>query len=938
MAANESNSMICVHLMLVALGIVFLLLPQSEGTAEDVASNKNLRKCNLKNSSHGLIADCNNLGLRAVPQHLPIEVNTLALSSNNLTTLHDESFKHLPNLVTLAAYDNPLSVIENKALWPLTMLRLVILHHCNLQTMSPLLFVKNTLLTKLELGYNQLDTLPCESLAAIPRLSKIELVHNKIKSLNFKGCSRWSHLTDVNLRKNEVQEVHQSDFLPLQNTTVGNFSLFGNKIHNLSTKVFSHLTSSIDNFILQGNPLKPFDIRPFLGMTYINKLSISTCKIDQLLPPDNASDYHTPYPSILTLDVSKNSITNVPPGSFWGFIWLKMLILSDNKISSLSNESFYQMTSLIELNISSNKLVSLPPESFACVPNLTTLDVSKNLLQNLSPQSFDGMLLIRSIFLYVNRITDLNSGRRFWTIGTLRVLDISYNDIAFISHGTFTGLTSLQVLDVSNNQVNSFSKYAFTDLILLRKLHLSKERAVFLKDTFKQLRTLHYLDLSYTQIKVSQTSIEQFYNMTCLRNLHLEMAQLKDTDLYNGINNRSLFSGLFSLKKLLLNGNYLVSLDKRVFHNLSNVYYLDMSKSRIQVLRSGVFSPLTSLRFLYLRENKLVEMAGDIFHGLYQLRVVYIPNNMLSGLEPTTFAQAPRLTVLSVSGNQISTVERGTVLPANTSLRLNISRNPFTCTCSLTWFRQWLQSADIDLQHPDKTLCSKTSLQGLVNQPIMAFHPEDHCGADIVLITILTLTGVVIVMISMLAYNKRWWLNHKLFLLKLAVIGYEEMAEDFNADNYRHHLNLMFDEAEQEWVDRVMRPALEERMPHLQNTIFGDEDLHLGMYYIPALYDAIDNSFKTVLLLSNQSVNDAWTMTKLRMALEHLNDSGLDKVILIFVKDIEDGNMPYLVRLFLSRNKPYMLWTDDEDGQELFWAQFGKSMRANKAINNAIPL
>eukprot|EP00057_Strongylocentrotus_purpuratus_P022347 XP_011676821.1 PREDICTED: toll-like receptor 2 type-2 [Strongylocentrotus purpuratus] len=484
MAANESNSMICVHLMLVALGIVFLLLPQSEGTAEDVASNKNLRKCNLKNSSHGLIADCNNLGLRAVPQHLPIEVNTLALSSNNLTTLHDESFKHLPNLVTLAAYDNPLSVIENKALWPLTML----------------------------------------------------------------------------------------------------------------------------------------------------------------------------------------------------------------------------------------------------------------------------------------------------------------------------------------------------------------------------------------------------------------------------------------------------------------------SKSRIQVLRSGVFSPLTSLRFLYLRENKLVEMAGDIFHGLYQLRVVYIPNNMLSGLEPTTFAQAPRLTVLSVSGNQISTVERGTVLPANTSLRLNISRNPFTCTCSLTWFRQWLQSADIDLQHPDKTLCSKTSLQGLVNQPIMAFHPEDHCGADIVLITILTLTGVVIVMISMLAYNKRWWLNHKLFLLKLAVIGYEEMAEDFNADNYRHHLNLMFDEAEQEWVDRVMRPALEERMPHLQNTIFGDEDLHLGMYYIPALYDAIDNSFKTVLLLSNQSVNDAWTMTKLRMALEHLNDSGLDKVILIFVKDIEDGNMPYLVRLFLSRNKPYMLWTDDEDGQELFWAQFGKSMRANKAINNAIPL
>ena len=100
-------------------------------------------------------------------------------------------------LLHLLHLANPLSVIESKALWPLTMLRSVILSHCNLQTISPLLFVKNTLLTKLELGFNQLDSIPCESLAALPRLSGIDLIRNKIKSLNFKGCSRWSHLTEV---------------------------------------------------------------------------------------------------------------------------------------------------------------------------------------------------------------------------------------------------------------------------------------------------------------------------------------------------------------------------------------------------------------------------------------------------------------------------------------------------------------------------------------------------------------------------------------------------------------------------------------------------------------------------------------------------------------------------------------------------------------------
>eukprot|EP00057_Strongylocentrotus_purpuratus_P006505 XP_011660979.1 PREDICTED: toll-like receptor 4 [Strongylocentrotus purpuratus] len=426
--------------------------------------------------------------------------------------------------------------------------------------------------------------------------------------------------------------------------------------------------------------------------------------------------------------------------------------------------------------------------------------------------------------------------------------------------------------------------------------------------------------------------------MTHLHELRMEKAQLTGSHLYDVVNNQSLFTGLLALKRLRLKDNYLHSLDSRVFYNLSQLYHLDMTNSRIQVLRPEVFHPLSSLAQLYLSDNKLVEIAGDTFHGLSLLKVLYLQNNSIRGLEATTFAQNPRLKNLFLPGNQISIIKPGTVLPSNISLRLDVSRNPLTCTCSLSWFRQWLDSADINFERADQTLCSGTSLKELANKPILSFNPEDHCGVNIILIVVVSFSGVLVGMMAMLAYNKRWWLNHKLFLLKLAIIGYEEMAEDFNAGNYLHHLNLMFEEAEEEWVNQVMKPALEERLPHLQNIIYGDEDLHLGMYYINALYDAIDNSFKTVLLLSNQSVNDAWTMTKLRMALEHVNDTGLDKVILIFVEDIEDDNMPYLVRLFLSRNKPYMLWTDDEDQQELFWVQFEKSTRANKAINNTIPL
>merc|ERR1712002_1081544 len=132
----------------------------------------------------------------------------------------------------------------------------------------------------------------------------------------------------------------------------------------------------------------------------------------------------------------------------------------------------------------------------------------------------------------------------------------------------------------------------------------------------------------------------------------------------------------------------------------------------------------------------------------------------------------------------------------------------------------------------------------------------------------------------------------------------------------------MFHGNDEGWVNEVMKPALEERMPHLNKFIFGDKELSPGMFYIDAVFDALDNSFKTVLLLSNECIDDTWFMTKVRMALEHVNDTKLDKVLLIFLEDIPDATLPYLVRLFLSRNRPYLLWTQNEEQQELFWAQF----------------
>ncbi|XP_071508135.1 toll-like receptor 4 [Diadema antillarum] len=453
----------------------------------------------------------------------------------------------------------------------------------------------------------------------------------------------------------------------------------------------------------------------------------------------------------------------------------------------------------------------------------------------------------------------------------------------------------------------------------------------------KALPKLQYLDVSNNPI--SWMSIDQFTHNAVLEELRMERGQLLGRDLFDNSQNMSIFRGLASLGKLRLKGNFLHQLDLRTFSNLSNLYYLDMSESRITVLVPRIFKDLHSLKFLYLNDNKLLALNGDVFQGLGSLTVLLIQNNSLSKIEKQTFAPTPELRALYLPGNHINTILPGTFFPTTDhSLSIDISRNPISCTCELQWFRNWLHTANIRIEHPDRTLCSSASLQVLKNKPLLSFDPGDFCGVDTALITGLSLTGAAVFLLTVLAYINRWWLNYKFFLLKLALFGYKEVEEDVAEEDYRYQLNVMFHDDDEGFVNDILRPALMQRMPHLQHIIYGDDDLNVGMFYVDALYHAIESSYKSVLLISNQSVGDVWFMTKLRMALEHLNETRLDKIILVFLEDIEDDNLPYLVRLFLSRNRPYMLWTEDEDGQELFWATLEKNMRTNRVLNNIIPV
>ena len=118
-------------------------------------------------------------------------------------------------------------------------------------------------------------------------------------------------------------------------------------------------------------------------------------------------------------------------------------------------------------------------------------------------------------------------------------------------------------------------------------------------------------------------------------------------------------------------------------------------------------------------------------------------------------------------------------------------------------------SGHIDVIDENRTVCSSASLQLIRRKPLLDFDPNKLCGLNIVLVCLTPLAGIFLVVIVVVLYHNRWQLKYKLFLLKLMVIGYKEMRDARDQNDYEFDLNIIFYDDDEEWVRQQLQPALE---------------------------------------------------------------------------------------------------------------------------------
>ncbi|XP_062379437.1 leucine-rich repeat and immunoglobulin-like domain-containing nogo receptor-interacting protein 3 [Sardina pilchardus] len=308
------------------------------------------------------------------------------------------------------------------------------------------------------------------------------------------------------------------------------------------------------------------------------------------------------------------------------------------------------------LDLSKNRLRSLAPQNFSQLQQLEDLDLSANLLASVEPGSFRAQPRLRTLILRGNQLTLLPRGALFG-LGELRALDLSQNKLVVLLDGAFEEQRRLETLELSDNELVFVAPRAFAGLLSLRQLALERcKLSAVPGQALAQLRALETLRLSQLA-NVAEVPPHAFRNMPRLRHLTLERLPLLEalpSPAFLGLNLTTLAVTQTNLSAVPALGH------------LRHLALLNLSHSRVRVLRAGGLRGLARLEELHLRSAALERVEPDAFLGAPSLRLLDVSSNRLATLERSAFPEGHDLSLRA----------------------LRIGRNPLVCDCRLRWLLQ----------------------------------------------------------------------------------------------------------------------------------------------------------------------------------------------------------------------------------------------------------
>ena len=299
--------------------------------------------------------------------------------------------------------------------------------------------------------------------------------------------------------------------------------------------------------------------------------------------------YNISLPSLISLQLKNLTIRIQSPSS-------QDLVASSSFLSP-------QRHSLEYLDLGFNSMSKLPDDLFCPLTNLKLLNLTRNRLSGFASLG----------------LVDHSTGNL--CLQELQYLDLSFNQIRFLSETGVASLKNLRALYLNHNHINQVAELSLS-----------------------ALSKLNTIDLSHNHISTIPSRL--FRDSSQLRHLFLQNNSIYQLPA-------DLFKGLSKLFVLDLSFNLISSISNTSYQGIENLYSLNLEGNRIGNLSKGVFSHLPSLKVLILSRNKIAGIAQGTFDDVPDLHALRLDSNQISDINGL-FGNLRDLVMLNISVNRIS--------------------------------------------------------------------------------------------------------------------------------------------------------------------------------------------------------------------------------------------------------------------------------------------